>query len=644
MGGAALEGLVEDPEDAVALFEAGTGVSLEPVPPPRHRRPDGRRGHPVDVDVRARGPGHRRAHPLLAQRGPRQGAAVRRLRPRRADPAALDARRARPAAADRGPRDRADRRTGRRHRHPHPDAADGRRGPQPQPGRHADAAARPRPRDGRVSGADAGFSRDVAEALRFVGGNDHFFLNLAMPACKLALDAARGIEGSTMVVAMARNGTDFGIQVAGTGDEWFTGPAQVAEGLFLGDYGPDDANPDIGDSAITETAGIGGFAMATAPAIVRLVGGIGPRRARHHPADARDHARREPALDGAGAGVPGRPERHRRHPGVPDRHPAADQHRHGRQAGRRRPGRRRAGHPAGARSSRRRSPRWPSGPAPAAEPAGPTPAHGRQNAPVDVDVAGGAQRRALLEVALPRLVVVARRQRAVGAHHAPPRHRAAVRRHDRADLAGSAAPSTAPTTSAIAPYVVTRPRGTRSTQDSTCSTYSSVVHQSRLAGGERHGGHQRGANAAARPATQIPGGSGCPRSAAASAHTAGAVAHTASPRSAHSRTSAAVHGQVAGAVRREHRGHVGGHQAGRGQDAPAGAGRRGTPGPTRPRRPACAAVPNGESGIAANATEQRQHQATTSQPAGRTPASPVASRASERAQHDQRRAGPPGRG
>ena len=127
------------------------------------------------------------------------------------------------------------------------------------------------------SGSDAGFdSKDVADVLRFVGGNDHFFLNLAMPACKLALDAGRDVPGSTMVVAMARNGTDFGIQVSGTGDEWFTGPAQVAEGLFLGNYGPDDANADIGDSAITETAGIGGFAMATAPAIVRLVGGTVP--------------------------------------------------------------------------------------------------------------------------------------------------------------------------------------------------------------------------------------------------------------------------------------------------------------------------------------------------------------------------------
>ncbi len=124
-----------------------------------------------------------------------------------------------------------------------------------------------------ASGADAA---DVAEALRFVGGNDHFFLNLAMPACKLALDAARDLDGSTMVVAMSRNGTDFGIQVSGTGDEWFTGPAQVADGLYLGDFGPEDANPDIGDSAITETAGLGGFAMATAPAIVRFVGGSVP--------------------------------------------------------------------------------------------------------------------------------------------------------------------------------------------------------------------------------------------------------------------------------------------------------------------------------------------------------------------------------
>jgi hypothetical protein len=119
-------------------------------------------------------------------------------------------------------------------------------------------------------------SRDLADVVRFVSGNDHFFLNVAMPTCKLMTSAAAGIPGSTVVTTMARNGTDFGIRVSGTGDEWFTGPAQLADGLYLGAFGPDDANPDIGDSAITETAGIGGLAMATAPAIVRFVGGSVP--------------------------------------------------------------------------------------------------------------------------------------------------------------------------------------------------------------------------------------------------------------------------------------------------------------------------------------------------------------------------------
>jgi Protein of unknown function (DUF1116) len=117
---------------------------------------------------------------------------------------------------------------------------------------------------------------DVAAVVRFVSGNDHFFLNVAMPTCKLMTSAAAGIPGSTVVTTMARNGTEFGIRVSGTGDEWFTGPAQLADGLYLGAFGPDDANPDTGDSAITETAGIGGLAMATAPAIVRFVGGSVP--------------------------------------------------------------------------------------------------------------------------------------------------------------------------------------------------------------------------------------------------------------------------------------------------------------------------------------------------------------------------------
>jgi len=114
---------------------------------------------------------------------------------------------------------------------------------------------------------------DLADVVRFINGNEHFFLNLGMPSAKAALDPARDIPGSSAVVAMARNGTDFGIQVSGTGDRWFTAPATVPDGLYLGDYGADDANPDIGDSTIMETAGIGGFVMAAAPAIVRFVGG-----------------------------------------------------------------------------------------------------------------------------------------------------------------------------------------------------------------------------------------------------------------------------------------------------------------------------------------------------------------------------------
>lgn len=120
----------------------------------------------------------------------------------------------------------------------------------------------------------SGRSQDeLADVVAFVAGNGHFFLNLCMPACKLAATAAGDIPGSSVVTTMARNGTDFGIQLSGTGDAWHTGPARVPDGLYLGGFGPADANPDIGDSAITETAGIGGFAMATAPAIVGFVGG-----------------------------------------------------------------------------------------------------------------------------------------------------------------------------------------------------------------------------------------------------------------------------------------------------------------------------------------------------------------------------------
>lgn len=113
----------------------------------------------------------------------------------------------------------------------------------------------------------------IAEILAFLNANDHFFLNLSMPACKCVMDAAKNIDGSSIIVAMARNGTDFGIRISGLGDRWFTGPASIVDGLYLPGYSELDAAPDLGDSTITETAGIGGFCMAAAPAIVQFVGG-----------------------------------------------------------------------------------------------------------------------------------------------------------------------------------------------------------------------------------------------------------------------------------------------------------------------------------------------------------------------------------
>jgi len=113
----------------------------------------------------------------------------------------------------------------------------------------------------------------AAKVLEFVNGNDHFFLNLSMALSKASLDAGRGVKDSSVVVVMARNGTDFGVQLSGTGSKWFTGPAEVPDALYFPGYTKADANPDIGDSAITETNGLGGFAIAAAPAIVQFVGG-----------------------------------------------------------------------------------------------------------------------------------------------------------------------------------------------------------------------------------------------------------------------------------------------------------------------------------------------------------------------------------
>jgi hypothetical protein len=113
----------------------------------------------------------------------------------------------------------------------------------------------------------------LAKVIEFIDRNDHFFLNLSMAAGKATLEPAEGVEGSTIVTVMARNGTDFGIRLASMPERWFTAPADQVNGLYFPGFTVDDANPDIGDSTITETAGYGGFAMAAAPAITQFVGG-----------------------------------------------------------------------------------------------------------------------------------------------------------------------------------------------------------------------------------------------------------------------------------------------------------------------------------------------------------------------------------
>ena len=113
----------------------------------------------------------------------------------------------------------------------------------------------------------------LAKVIEFIDRNDHFFLNLSMPAGKAMLEPAEGVEGSTIITVMARNGTDFGIRLSSMPERWFVAPAGKVQGLYFPQFTEADANPDIGDSTVTETAGYGGMAMAAAPAITQFVGG-----------------------------------------------------------------------------------------------------------------------------------------------------------------------------------------------------------------------------------------------------------------------------------------------------------------------------------------------------------------------------------
>jgi len=120
--------------------------------------------------------------------------------------------------------------------------------------------------------ATAGSSEELVACLDFIGRNDQFFLNVAMATGKALTDPARDLAGCSVVTAMCRNGTDFGIRVSGTGDRWFTAPVEMPTGIYFPGFSERDANPDMGDSAIVETIGLGAFAMAAAPAVVAYVG------------------------------------------------------------------------------------------------------------------------------------------------------------------------------------------------------------------------------------------------------------------------------------------------------------------------------------------------------------------------------------
>ncbi len=127
---------------------------------------------------------------------------------------------------------------------------------------------------------------DLVATMRYLGGHELFFLGLSMASAKAITDTVADVPYSTIVTTMARNGTEFGIRVAGLGGAWFTGPAPAIEGLMLPGFKPEDAGRDMGDSAITETVGWGAFTIAGAPGILSLVGGT-PELAREITRDMR---------------------------------------------------------------------------------------------------------------------------------------------------------------------------------------------------------------------------------------------------------------------------------------------------------------------------------------------------------------------
>lgn len=117
--------------------------------------------------------------------------------------------------------------------------------------------------------------KDKQDTIQFLADTDQFFLNIMMAAGKAIVDGVRKVKEGTIVTTLSRNGKDFGVRISALGDEWFTAPVNTPKGLYFTGYSEEEGNPDIGDSAITETVGVGGMAMVAAPAVTRFVGAGG---------------------------------------------------------------------------------------------------------------------------------------------------------------------------------------------------------------------------------------------------------------------------------------------------------------------------------------------------------------------------------
>lgn len=112
----------------------------------------------------------------------------------------------------------------------------------------------------------------VRDAMLHLAENDYFFLRLSMAAAKASADAMI-VPGSTLVSAMGFSCRGFAIKLAGTGDTWFEGPPPIHQGKLFAGHTEDEITWMGGESPITETVGLGGFAQACALSLQEYQGG-----------------------------------------------------------------------------------------------------------------------------------------------------------------------------------------------------------------------------------------------------------------------------------------------------------------------------------------------------------------------------------